>query len=431
MEAEIVLLVAVMSAAGASLGMFSGLVPGIHVNTLASLMLVSYPSVGALISLFADPLYVPVLVSSCIVSASVVHSFVSYVPSVFTGVPDENNVMSMLPGHRLLLCGKGMTAVRASAIGSLIGGMAAVIAALPLQYLMLCGLSEYLKSVTAAVLMIAVIAMVMNERTAEDRISAAVLMLISGIMGCVCMFMPVPFSGIIGGGELLFPLLTGLFGVPALISTSSGVRIPEQPDDVMYPVSPASGLKGVLTGGLVGWFPGITATAGAAFTRMFVREDQPEKFIALVSSISTAAAVFSLITLSVSGNGRSGTMLVVREILDGSMTGAGNGIFMLMLLSVAIAAIIGYLATVRSGRLMAKTVPKINIKKMNRAILAGIVVLVMLMTGPWGMAVLLISSVIGMIPLSAGTGRVHLSGCLLVPVILMHFSLDTAFLSLF
>jgi putative membrane protein len=113
------------------------------------------------------------------------------------------------------------------------------------------------------------------------------------------------------------------------------------------------------------------------------------------------------------------------------MTGVGNGIFLLMLLSVAIAAVIGYSATIRSGRIMAEFVQKVNVRKMNMTILAVIVVLVILMTGVWGLAVLLISSLIGMIPLSAGTGRVHLSGCLLIPVILMQFGLDTAFLSLF
>ena len=34
----------VMSVLGAGLGLFSGLAPGIHVNTLAAMLLASYPS---------------------------------------------------------------------------------------------------------------------------------------------------------------------------------------------------------------------------------------------------------------------------------------------------------------------------------------------------------------------------------------------------
>jgi putative membrane protein len=431
MEPGIIVLVMVMSLAGASVGMFSGLVPGIHVNTLASLMLIFYPAIGSFISLFSDENYIPVLLSACIVSASVVHSFVSYVPSVFTGVPDQDNVMSMLPGHRLLLEGKGMIAVRASAIGSIIGAMAAVAAAVPLQYLMINGLGEYLRSITSAVLIIAVIAVVLSEKTPRNWVYASLLIAISGIMGCVCLFTPIPFSGILFDGELLFPLLTGLFGIPVLITAPSNNKIPVQTDDEKYPVTVSSGMKGVLTGSIVGWFPGITATAGAAFTRMFVSEDRPERFIALVSSIGTAAAVFALITLSVSGKGRTGTMMVVREILDGSMNGFGNWIFMLMLVSVAAASVIGYIATIRSGRWMAGFISKVNVKKMNMTIIAVIIVLVLLTTGLWGVAILAISAVIGMMPLSAGIGRVHLSGCLLIPVIFVQLGLDSVFLTLF
>jgi putative membrane protein len=394
-------------------------------------MLIFYPAIWSFISLFADEQHIPVLLSACIVSASVVHSFVSYVPSVFTGVPDQDNVMSMLPGHRLLLDGKGMAAVRASAIGSVIGAMSAVAAAIPLQYLMMNGLGEYLGSITSAVLIIAVIAVVLSERTPRDWGYASLLIAISGIMGCICMFMPVPFHGLVFDGDLLLPLLTGLFGVPVLITAPRNNEIPVQTDNEQYPVTISSGLKGVLTGSIVGWFPGITATAGAAFTRMFVKEDRPERFIALVSSIGTAAAVFALITLSVSGKGRTGTMIVVREILNGSMIGVANWIFVLMLLSVAAASVIGYIATIRSGMWMAGFISKVNVRKMNMAILAVIAVLVLLTTGAWGMAILAISAIIGMIPLSAGTSRVHLSGCLLIPVILMQFGLDGAFLTLF
>jgi len=428
-EIEIIVFVVCMSVVGASVGMFSGLVPGIHVNTLASLMLITYPFTESLISYFADPSYVPVLLSACIVSASVVHSFVSYVPSVFTGVPDQDNVMSMLPGHRLLLEGRGMAAVRAAAIGSVVGAMAAVIVAIPLQYLMMSGLRGYLDSITAVVLMMAVVALILSESSGKWCIAAA-LIAISGILGSICMFMPVPFHGVLMDGTLLFPLLTGLFGIPILISTPPGVEIPYQEDDDTYPVTSAVGLKGVLTGSIVGWFPGITATAGAAFTRMFVNENDAERYIALVSSIGTAATVFALITLSVSGKGRTGTMVVVREILGDTIFGTGNGIFILMLLSVAIASLIGYLATIRSGKMMAKMISRVNVRKMNAVILVVIVILVVAMTGVWGVFVLIISTLIGMIPIGAGTGRVHLSGCLLVPVILMQFGLDTVFLYL-
>jgi putative membrane protein len=124
-------------------------------------------------------------------------------------------------------------------------------------------------------------------------------------------------------------------------------------------------------------------------------------------------------------------MMVVREILDGSMSGLGNWIFMLMLVSVVTASVIGYVATIRSGRWMAGFISKVNVKKMNMTIIAVIAALVLLTTGLWGMAILAISAVIGMMPLGAGIGRVHLSGCLLIPVIFVQLGLDGVFLTLF
>jgi len=124
-------------------------------------------------------------------------------------------------------------------------------------------------------------------------------------------------------------------------------------------------------------------------------------------------------------------MNVVREILGGAMSGTGSGIFVLMLLSVAVASVIGYLATIRSGKMMAEFISKINMRKLNLGILIVIVVLTVLMTGAWGLLILAIVAIIGMIPICTGAARVHLSGCLLLPVVLMQFNLDVVFLSLF
>jgi putative membrane protein len=80
--------------------------------------------------------------------------------------------------------------------------------------------------------------------------------------------------------------------------------------------------------------------------------------------------------------------------------------------------------------MMARMISHVNVRKMNGAIIVLIVALVVATTGAWGIFILIISTLIGMIPIGAGTGRVHLSGCLLVPVILMRFNLDSVFLSL-
>ena len=108
MDPAIVSFVIIASIIGASLGTFTGLMPGIHVNTLASIMLVSYPVMESALSGLVNQEYVSILVCCCIMSASVVHSFVDFVPSVFIGAPDAEDAVSILPGHRMVLQGRGI-----------------------------------------------------------------------------------------------------------------------------------------------------------------------------------------------------------------------------------------------------------------------------------------------------------------------------------
>ncbi|MFA6668941.1 MAG: tripartite tricarboxylate transporter permease, partial [Candidatus Methanomethylophilaceae archaeon] len=142
MDLSLMAMVIYASIIGAAIGTASGLIPGIHVNTLAILMAVGMPIITDAVSGTVAAEDIPLLMSSAVVSAAVVHSFTDFVPSVFVGAPDADEVLSLLPGHRLLRDGKGMLAVRSAASGSLVGASVSVILAIPLQYVMLSGLSD-------------------------------------------------------------------------------------------------------------------------------------------------------------------------------------------------------------------------------------------------------------------------------------------------
>lgn len=418
MGADVLLLVSLMSMTGALMGAFTGLVPGIHVNTLATMMLASYPAVSSFVSGFAEPEAVPVLVSACIVSASVVHSYMDFVPSVFIGAPDPDEALTMLPGHRLLMEGKGMAAVRAAAVGSAVGSFSAVILAVPVQYVMLRGGAEVMEFMTLAVVVFVSAVVIFSAEGMRGRLLAAALFVASGVMGLVCAMPELPSNGIFGGGTLLFPLLTGLFGIPPLLASASSGGFPEQHDRPERTVSPLPGIKGLITGCIAGWFPGITATAGAALSASVSREENPENFISLVASIGTVTSVFSLVTLSVTGSGRSGTSAVVKEIIGDGLVGFCSGSFILLLVSVCLASAMGYAMTISSGRLMSKLVDGMEPRKINLAVLILIFSLVLLMTGICGIAVLATATLLGLVPQSEGSGRIPLTGCLMVPVIM-------------
>ena len=418
-----------MSLLGAAIGTFTGLVPGIHVNTLAAMMLAGYPLLSDSLSVFIPSELMPICISSCIMSASIVHSFVDYVPSVFIGAPDPDDVISALPGHRLLLDGRGMAAVRSAAIGSCVGACASIALAIPLQLILMSGVSDYLDSITAIVLIAVIATMIMHEKDKKNALWCFLIILISGLLGLICMDLEIPCEGMIAGSTMLFPMLTGLFGMPTMLQALRNPVIEKQIDDCEYPVGPVPGIKGVIMGVLTGWFPGITSTTGAILSDSITPEKKPEGFIAMTASVGTSAAIIMLVTMSITGHGRSGTMIIIGDILGDSIIGAMNSFFLLLLLTAAFAAFLGYCSTILCGKMMSKVINHIDTLILNRACIVLIITLVLLMTGPFGLLILAVSTALGFLPVRLGVSRVYLTGCLLIPALFSALSLRVEFLS--
>ncbi|RLG59449.1 MAG: hypothetical protein DRN95_02035 [Candidatus Hydrothermarchaeota archaeon] len=106
---------------GVGFGTLTGLVPGLHVNTLVVMLLSLLPSLSI------DKYSAVAL----IIAMSITHSFVDYIPSILLGAPEEDSVLSVLPGHRLLLKGKGYKAIKLTVVGG-IGSLALCVAILPI-----------------------------------------------------------------------------------------------------------------------------------------------------------------------------------------------------------------------------------------------------------------------------------------------------------
>lgn len=418
MDADLVLIVFYMCLLGAGVGTFSGLVPGVHVNTLAAILLASSDMLLGFMECVVPAGYGPMVLACCVMSAAVVHAAVDFIPSAFLGVPDESTVMNVLPAHRMLLEGEGMTAVRCAAIGSLVGSVVSLVLAIPMYHLLGGPFGDYLNTITVGVLIIVLCLMVADE-CPDRRIHAVAVMAMSGAMGVAAMTLDLPFENAFGmEPESMFPLLTGLFGIPSLIMARNGAGIPPQRDDEVFPVSPIAGVKGVVTGSLTGWFPGITSTAGATIaSRIFGQEDS-RGFISMVASIGTASTMFTFVTLSISGKERSGAMSVINRLLEGADIALGGEAFALMMMSMATASVLAYIVMIKSGRWMCAFAERVDTVLLNRILLFAMVAMTWLFTGYAGLVMLLACAVIGMLPIMFDTNRIHLTGCLIIPVLL-------------
>lgn len=121
--------------------MATGLLPGLHVNTVAAIVLALQASLFAFAAgLFAwatpnlDDL--AVIVAALIIGNVVAHTFLDYVPSIFLGAPEAETALSVLPGHRMLLQGRGLEAVKISALGSGAAAVLSILLIFPLALVM-------------------------------------------------------------------------------------------------------------------------------------------------------------------------------------------------------------------------------------------------------------------------------------------------------
>lgn len=94
---------------GIGLGTFTGLIPGVHVNNIAPLM----------VGLTAGSALDPYQGTSLIVAMMITHTFLDFIPSTFLGVPNKDTALSVLPAHKFVLKGKGYEVIKLTALGSL------------------------------------------------------------------------------------------------------------------------------------------------------------------------------------------------------------------------------------------------------------------------------------------------------------------------
>jgi len=86
---------------GFALGLITGIIPGIHTNNFALILLALAPAI-------ADLGFANIHIAAMILANSITHTFLNIIPSVYLGAPDADTALAVLPGHAMLLDGMGM-----------------------------------------------------------------------------------------------------------------------------------------------------------------------------------------------------------------------------------------------------------------------------------------------------------------------------------
>ncbi|PKM91976.1 MAG: hypothetical protein CVU81_02960 [Euryarchaeota archaeon HGW-Euryarchaeota-1] len=156
---------------GALFGIFTGLTPGIHVNTVAAGLLA--------FSVFLLNYFSPIEISIFILVVAVVHSFVDFIPSIYLGAPDAETALGVLPGHQLLLTGKGYEAIALTVFGGVFGFLFVLLLS-PILFFFLESFYSFIEQYIAFILIAISLLLIFRDK---KPIWALVLFLLSGILG--------------------------------------------------------------------------------------------------------------------------------------------------------------------------------------------------------------------------------------------------------
>jgi len=416
------LVLAACIALGFVLGILSGLTPGLHLNNFAAMLLALSPQ------LLAQGL-TPFQMASIILAASITQTFFDAIPAIFLGAPDSETALTVLPGQRLMLEGRGMEAVRLSALGSAGSIVVALFLMVPVSWAV-SGYYDYLMKYVGVLLLAISLMMIKSESGPwiegqgslvhwKYKSIAALLFLTSGLLGVFAFGHEDMLTSPLGlEPQVLLPLLSGIFGASSLLlSLSTDTEIPAQEESAIK--MPAGALaraifSGSLGGSVVAWIPGVSPSVASIATRLGAPASA-EEFLVSIAGVNTTNALFSLVALYVIEKPRSGAAAAIQELMTLDQTALAQ-----MILIVIIVGAASYIATIGTARAAARAFSALNYRMLCTGVLAFLAAMTFAFTGLFGLFIFFLSTVVGLIAPMAGIHKTHAMGVLMVPLI-MHY----------
>src|SRR2546426_469290 len=243
---------------------------------------------------------------------------------------------------------------------------------------------------------------------------------------------PPPSGGpsLVDPDAVLFPLFSGLFGIPSLLL---GLRarpgsIPYQRVEPLRALSPEdarSALRGTIAGASVSWLPGLSGGAAATLASVGTRKSVgPSQFMVVLGAVSTSTALLSVAVLFIIHRARSGAAAAVRALAGDlspwpSVWAAPVSLLLLVMSAVFATAIAAPIAA-QVGRAVARRWSSSNPRRIAALSLLAVLLLLAAATGPVGIGLAGLAAIVGLVPVVLRVRRVHLMASLLVPVLLTY-----------
>jgi len=386
---------------GTIAGTFTGLSPGIHINLVATILV---SSIGFFAGIPAIALVV------FIVAMSITHTFLDFIPSIFLGAPEEDSFLSVLPGHEMLREGKGHEAYVITIYGSLIALILILIFS-PLYILFLPNIFTAVKTIIPFILIFISLYLIFREKSPFVSI---ITFSLAGILGFLSFNLPVK--------EPLMPLLSGLFGLSALIlslKSKSQIRNQQVPKIKEIKLEKKTFLKSIgailISSPFCAFLPGIGSGHAATIGSEIIQQDR-KGFLFLVGATNTIIMGLSFVTVFAISKARSGSAAAIQDILQ---TITSNDLIIILtatVISGILAAIIG----IKISKFVANRISNINYTYLTLATIAIILSINVAFSNWLGILVLLTSTALGIFTIQSESRRIDMMGALIIPAILYY-----------
>ncbi len=374
-------------------GTLTGLTPGIHINLIGALLLSTF-------LLPINSLYLIIF----IISMSITHTFIDFIPSIILGCPDTDTELGILPGHKLLQNRKGYEAIILTTYGSLIAIFIITIIAFPSLFLIKKAY-PFLEKIIPYFLILISIILISTER---KKLTALKIFLLTGFLGYSITFLEI--------NQPLLPLLTGLFGSSIIIqSIKNKTKIPEQTITKPFLKFKKPILASLCAAPLCSFLPGLGSGQAGLIGNLFTKNN-PKEFLTLLGITNTLVMSFSIVTLFAIEKTRTGSAAFIGEIIPSLDT----KYLILILFAVVISGIASFYLTIYLGKIVSLNVSRINYKILAFTTLGILVLVIGLVSGWLGLGVFVISTVTGLYALQFRVRRTNMMGALMVPSVLFY-----------
>lgn len=382
---------------GVIAGTFTGLVPGIHINLIGTLLVSGTFSILAGIA----PLYLVIF----IVAMSIAHVFLDFIPSIFLGAPEDGTELSVLPGHEMLKKGQGFQAVYLASKGCLYGLFIFLILIIPLYFI-----SPFIRNIPGIIIAFGLIAVSLNMILLEKKkLLALFVFLLTGVLGYLTFNIELK--------EPLLPLLTGLFGSASLFfSIKQKTKLEKQKIIKKIEIKKKKAIiSSAIFSPLALFLPALSSGQLAIISNQFAKANR-KQFLFMLGIITMLTMCLSFLGLFLISKTRTGSAAAIKSLI-GIMDWK---IFILIILVILVSGFISFFLINFLSRKFLIILEKVNYSAISIITIAIIVIATLLISGFIGLLILIISTLTGIYCILTGIKRTNMIGCLILPTIILY-----------